>query len=141
MTLWPQPSRAEFDQFYRKSKAQGLAVSKDLLKALCTVESGLRPNVIVNDSNGHKSIGLCQIQLRTARFMGYTGSEERLLRPHVNMYFAAKYLLYQFERYGQDWDKALGAYNQGFWSLKRPNKKYVDKVSKIYENLTKGETK
>lgn len=83
-----------------------------LLSAICWVESSHRPSVINEDDGHHNSLGLCQVQLRTARWLGFKGTEEKLLTPRVNAFYAAKYLLLQYKRYGS-WDLAVIAYNRG----------------------------
>jgi len=92
----------------------------DLLSKVCFVESAHKPNAIVQDSNGQKSIGICQMQLRTAKAMGFKGTEKELLDPAINIIFAGAYLSYQFDRYGS-WVKAVKAYNAGFAKSDRPN--------------------
>lgn len=105
-----------------------------LLDALCFVESNHRPHVINRDDGKGDSVGICQVQLRTARYMGYRGTEKGLLGPGTNILYAAKYLRYQLDRYG-DLEKAIAAYNAGSYRVKagKPvNQKYVDKVMKAY---------
>ncbi len=84
-----------------------------LLSAICYVESGYRPQAIHKDDGGPRSsLGLCQVQLRTARALGYTGDSKGLLDPITNAAYAAAYLNYQHKRYGT-WDLAVIAYNRG----------------------------
>ena len=100
-----------------------------LLNSVCFIESGRNPAAInYNDGDGH-SIGLCQIKLKTARFMRYRGTEKGLFDPKVNIEYAAKYLQYQIKRYKGDTQKALVAYNRGNANgLTRSS--YSDKVIK-----------
>lgn len=106
-----------------------------LLSKVCFVESSHRPNMIVQDTNGRKSIGICQIQLRTARQMGFRGDEKDLLDPTINIIFAGAYLSHQFGRYG-DQVKAIKAYNAGFAKTSKPNHYYrkVCSVALLDEN-------
>lgn len=101
-----------------------------LLESICFVESSYRPNMIHEDDGNGSSVGVCQVQLRTAAYLGYRGTERGLLGPGTNVFYAAKYLRYQYDRYG-DWQKAVGAYNAGVY---RPsvNQSYIDKVFKVY---------
>jgi hypothetical protein len=86
---------------------------------------------VINRDDGHgDSVGICQVQLRTAAYMGYRGTERGLLGPGTNVFYAAKYLRYQFDRYG-DWEKAVAAYNAGRYEP-GINQDYVDKVLAIY---------
>ena len=107
----------------------------NLLSKVCFVESSHKTNIITQDTNGQKSIGICQIQLRTAKSLGFKGSELDLLNPSVNIKFAGAYLSHQFNRY-RNWTKAVKAYNAGFAKNNIPNQYYkkvcsVDMGSKI----------
>ena len=83
-----------------------------LLSSLCYVESGHNIEAVhLADGNGN-SIGACQIKLKTARFMGFRGTEKQLMRPDVNIYYAAWYLRYQINRY-RSVRKGVIAYNIG----------------------------
>jgi len=104
----------------------------ELLVSVCEQESSLQSwKTAFRDGNGRHSHGLCQVQSRTARGMGFTGVTEDLYDPLVNSFYAAKYLRYQYDRYGS-WDDAIAAYNAG--RVKRRdngeyiNQKYVDEV-------------
>lgn len=101
-----------------------------LIEALCYVESGHRVNLIHEDDGGRNSVGVCQVQLRTAQGLGYRGTERGLLGPGTNVFYAAAYLKTQFNRYGS-WEKAVGAYNAGRYAP-QINQKYIDKVFKAY---------
>jgi soluble lytic murein transglycosylase-like protein len=100
-----------------------------LLSDLCYVESTHRPHVIVMDTNGYESIGLCQVQYRTAQWLGFKGKKEELLKPDVNAQWAAAYLAYQYKRYG-NWVMAIKAYNAGSAKTQKPNS-YFRKVSSV----------
>jgi len=101
----------------------------DLLSKVCFVESSHRPKVITVDSNGERSIGLCQIQLKTAQGLGFKGTEKDLLDPGINAQWAGTYLAYQYERYG-NWVMAVKAYNAGSAKTNKPNE-YYKRVSAV----------
>jgi soluble lytic murein transglycosylase-like protein len=105
----------------------------DLLSKICFVESSFRENVVTIDHNGLHSVGLCQIQLRTAQALGFKGEEKDLLDPHTNVKYAGAYLSYQFDRYGS-WVKAVKAYNAGFAKTDKPNHYYRKVCSVDLEN-------
>lgn len=84
-----------------------------LLDSVCFVESGRNPAAIHYHDGDGDSIGLCQIKLKTARWMGYRGTEKKLFTPEVNAKYAAKYLQYQIIRYRGSTTKAVIAYNRG----------------------------
>lgn len=145
MLLWAQTANSNdgrsfssdspFDKAFWRSGAGGTGVPINLMKALCFVESGHKFNVRVFDTNGRYSLGVCQIQLRTAKDMGFTGKWRTLMLPEFNIFYAAKYLRHQYIKYGKNWERAVGAYNLGHWTAQRPNKKYVDKVLQVLQDI------
>lgn len=95
-----------------------LGLPTGLIDSVCYVES--HHNIkAVRKQDGQKgkvqvpAYGVCQIHYATAKLMGYKGSKEALMRPEINVYYAAKYLKYQLDRYDNDYAKAVTAYNQG----------------------------
>lgn len=83
-----------------------------LLSSLCFVESRHDVSAIhMHDGSGN-SVGVCQIKLKTARYLGFKGTEKQLMRPDVNIYYAAAYLRYQMNRY-RSIKKGVIAYNIG----------------------------
>jgi soluble lytic murein transglycosylase-like protein len=112
---------------------------KGLLSAVCFVESGHRPHVVHrDDGSGQDSIGLCQIQPRTARDMGFVGPISALDSPKINSRYAAAYLHYQLVRYNGDVTKAVSAYNLGTYRKNKHgdpvNHKYVDRVKAAWRD-------
>ena len=105
----------------------------NLLTKICFVESSHRTNMITQDTNGRKSMGVCQIQHRTAKAMGFKGEEKELLNPYVNISYAGAYLSHQYNRYG-NWIKAVKAYNAGFAKTNEPNHYYRKVHSVDLEN-------
>jgi soluble lytic murein transglycosylase-like protein len=84
-----------------------------LLSSLCYVESGHRVEAVhKHDGNGN-SVGVCQIKLKTARTLGFKGTEKQLMDPKINIQYAGKYLNHQIKRYHGSTVKAVIAYNQG----------------------------
>lgn len=84
-----------------------------LLSSVCYVETGHNIQAIhYNDGHGN-SIGICQIKYKTAKWLGFTGTEQELLNPATNIYYAAAYLSYQRRRYKGAIHKAVIAYNYG----------------------------
>lgn len=109
-----------------------------LLRAICTVESNLNAHAInrVDGSDKRHSIGLCQIKLNTARWMRCPKikREYDLFDARSNARCAARFLRYQLDRYEQNWDRAIAAYNSGSLKLTKTgrivNQAYVNKVWK-----------
>lgn len=83
-----------------------------LLESLCYVESKHNVTAVHEDDGGSNSIGVCQVKLVTARWLGFEGSEEDLMLPENNIFYAAAYLSYQHRRYA-DITRAVVAYNRG----------------------------
>ena len=84
-----------------------------LLSALCYVESNHNPAAIHHDDGGGDSLGICQVKYKTAKWLGFKGTPEQLLRPEINIKYAAAYLKYQHKRYDNSLQKAVVAYNKG----------------------------
>lgn len=126
-----------------KQAAQEYKVSENLLLSICTVESGLRPHVINHDDGGSASIGLCQVKVATARWLGFKVTQSDLLYPLVNARAAAKYLNYIFTSDVDDVIVVIARYNAG--SVKRAkdgrliNQRYVDKVMELLNVLERKE--
>ena len=122
--------------------AEIAGVPASLLIALCSVESDFR-DVVNQHDGGSPSIGVCQIKLDTARFMGFAGDEKQLLRDRlVNAIYAAKYLKHQLKRYYGDYCSAISAYNTGTRKHlpdgRFNNATYVRKVLKRWKRYSGG---
>ncbi len=97
---------------------------------MCYVESSHRIAVIHhNDGDGH-SLGICQIKLKTAKWLGFKGTEKELMNPKVNIYYAGKYLKHQIRRY-KSIEKGVIAYNFGHAGVLTTSK-YQVKVYAIW---------
>src|ERR1700732_2996185 len=83
-----------------------------LLSSVCFVESGHRLTAYHKDDGKGNSVGVCQIKLGTARWLGFKGTEKQLMEPVTNVYYAGKYIRHQMDRY-QSVKKAVIAYNLG----------------------------
>lgn len=122
--------------------AKAAKVSGALLLAICTHETNLT-NVTVYHDGGSPSYGVCQVKYETAKQMGFKGKADDLINPFVNAKWAARYVKYQTERYGDDWCKIAAAYNAGSfneskWYKGRPrNLKYVRLVQKEIDETLK----
>jgi len=90
--------------------AASAGIPLDVAYGLIAHESGFNANAI--GDNG-RSYGLVQIQLATARGLGYTGDGPGLLVPAVNVSLGFRYLRGQLDRAGTI-AAALSAYNGGY---------------------------
>jgi soluble lytic murein transglycosylase-like protein len=87
-------------------------IPANLLSSLCYVESTHKIDAIhYNDGKGN-SVGICQIKLKSAKQMGFGGTEKQLMNPKTNIYYAAKFLNYQIKRY-HSVQRGVIAYNKG----------------------------
>jgi len=118
------------------SVAKSVGVSGSLLLAVCSHESnGFTQNYAPMDVNS-PSYGSCQLKQATVEMLGFKGDPNQLMDPQKNAYWAARYLKYQQERYGDDWVRLAAAYNAGSYSesSKVPgcprNLGYIKKVKK-----------
>lgn len=119
---------------HRVALAEG--VDSQVLASVCWVESKFDPKALAVRDGGKpaSSIGLCQVQYKTAQFMGFRGRARDLYAVDTNLAYAAKYLKYQLRRYG-DLDRAIAAYNAGAVYYdnegKFVNQSYVGKVRTV----------
>ncbi len=111
--------------------AQKVGISVSLLLSICTVESNLRNVNNYNDKN-NGSFGLCQLNLDTARLLKPHLDRLALQQPSVNIHTAALYIK-QLEKQCSSPECLASGYNAGTPTMK--NKKYVDKVMKVYNTI------
>ena len=82
------------------------------------------------------SYGLTQILYTTAKDYGFTGDEDNLFDDNVNLKFGLKYLKKQYDRYNQNIQDTISAYNLGtakkLSSGKYANQQYVNQVLSYY---------
>lgn len=120
--------------------AKAAKVSGAILLAICTHESGLK-NVISPMDHGSPSYGLCQVKESSARMIGFKGPVEDLMRPEVNVKWAALYLKWQMKRYGNNGCKLTASFNAGSYleSTKNPGKpRNLKYVKMVQEKLDDG---
>lgn len=89
-----------------------LGLPTNLLSSLCYVESKHDINAIHHDDGTSNSVGVCQVKLKTAKWLGFKGTEKQLMNPKTNIYYAGLYLKYQLKRY-KSIEKAVISYNKG----------------------------
>lgn len=106
----------------------------DVLSSICYVESTHRVDAIHYNDGAGNSVGICQVKLSTAKWLGFTGTEEQLKDPRYNIHYAAKYFRYQLNRYNDSVLKAVLAYNKGNAKGQLTNLDYYHKVYKHYIN-------
>ena len=149
--------------FYIFNAASNFGIDQTLMYAICTVESRCRSRVINHDDARKaekdrgivkKSFGLFQLQIDTAKFLGFKRYTEvsvvvtkrhktkivikkidhilDLLKPEINAWYAAKLLNHLYKRY-HNTPKVISAFNAGHAITS--NKDYVLKVLKAYSRL------
>jgi soluble lytic murein transglycosylase-like protein len=88
-------------------------VSGVLLVGICSHESNNFTMTYSAYDNGSPSFGICQVKEDSARQLGFTGRAEELMDIKTNAHYAALYLRYQQNRYGDDWCRQTASYNSG----------------------------
>jgi|SRR5580658_10481167 soluble lytic murein transglycosylase-like protein len=83
-----------------------------LLASLCFVETRHNVNAIHYADGKGNSLGVCQIKRSTAQYLGFDGTEQDLMDPETNIYYAGLYLRHHIRRY-QSINRAVIAYNLG----------------------------
>lgn len=118
----------KFDhEILRAANATGVPVA--VLKGLIGVESAFKPKAFraepqINDA----SRGLMQILYRTAKAVGYTGTEEGLFDPTANVLHGAKFFRDLMLKH-KNLPAAVASYNMGY---PRPASKTTPTIIKIY---------
>lgn len=104
----------------------------NLLSSICYIESKHLVDAIHTDDGNSDSLGICQLKLDTAQWLGFEGDEDDLMKPFNNVEYAARYLSYQLNRYN-DISRAIVAYNRGN-AKGLTTSSYSDKVFKEWRN-------
>ncbi len=99
-------AESRFDEMIDRT-ARLFVVRPSFLRAVVACESNF--NDRAKSRAGAR--GLAQVMPQTARLLGV--EPELLWDPEVNLYSAAKYIRFLVDRYGNDLDKVLIAYNAG----------------------------
>lgn len=113
-------------------------VPPEMLLAVCTQESNLRPLAVNVNDGGSASYGLCQIKSSTAHMLHRRSTPDSLLDARHNASVAADYLALLLRRYPGDAGCAIAAYNAGTCRHNRKgqirNMKYVRSVQNHQRN-------
>ena len=118
--------------------AAGSELDPDLLRAVIVVESGFDPDA--TSSAGAR--GLMQLMPETARSYGVSD----VFDPRQNVLAGAAHLRYLIDRYGDDYELALAAYNAGEHAVEKyvgripqysETRAYVPKVLGLFDRLQK----
>lgn len=136
--------------------SQKTGVSPLLIKAICFAESNHKVKAY-NHGDGNTdnhAFGMCQVLYKTAVWLGMPKQESckksfkkgglaktyancKLFGPKTNALYAAKYIKWQLNRYGNSWISAIAAYNTG--SLKTcKSGKVFDRKGNLLYNCEKG---
>ena len=115
---------------YITEKAAQIGIPKDVVLCVAQIESSFNPAAIGDDG---KSIGLFQLQCRTAWDVGYSKSYpcKWLLNYKHNTKFALRYLKNKIDRHGLYY--GIAAYNQGHVCIRKGkvcNREYLQKIQK-----------
>ncbi len=126
---------AEYDSIITTASASA-AIEPELLRAVIVVESGFDPAAV----SPKGAMGLMQLMPATARAYGAVDASD----PAQNINAGARYLRDLLNRYGDDLELVLAAYNAGEKAVERYQRQippfretrlYVPKVLRIYREL------
>lgn len=102
--------RFELYNNYIYEAANLTRVPNNVIRAIMIVES----SVINQSTNPSGCTGLMQLTIGAATDMGYKGDRTGLYTdPRQNIIYGAKYLAYQYKRFGNNWDYAFASYHFG----------------------------
>lgn len=104
----------------------------NLLSSMCYIESKHNTQAFHKNDGDGNSIGVCQIKLKTAKYLGFKGTEKQLMNPETNIHYAAKYLAKHLNKY-HNTTKAIIAYNVGHASRNIASTSYSTKVLNQWE--------
>lgn len=119
-----------------QEEASGADIDPELLRAVIVIESGFDTNAI--SSAGAQ--GLMQLMPETARFYGVNDAFD----PQQNIRGGARYLRDLIDRYDDDFELVLAAYNAGEDAVEKyggkippfnETRRYVPKVLNLYNKL------
>lgn len=126
---------AEFDGIIDRAAAQ-TSVEASLLRAVIVVESAFDPDAV----SRRGARGLMQLMPATAKAYGAKNVDD----PTQNVHAGARYLRDLIERYDNDLELVLAAYNAGEAAVERHGRKvppfaetrdYVPRVLRVYRSL------
>jgi soluble lytic murein transglycosylase-like protein len=126
---------AQYDPIIDSASASS-SIEPELLRAVIVVESGFDAGAV--SPKGAR--GLMQLMPATAKAYGARNASD----PKQNIHAGARYLRYLMDRYGNDLELVLAAYNAGENAVERYQRqippygetlKYVPKVLRIYREL------
>lgn len=114
---------------------------KGLLHAVVRVESGNNHKAFVkhDGKSGLSSYGLMQIQMASAKSVGFKGTSAQLMTPVNNIEYGARYLKWLMNTNGNNVSLALTCYNAGPYSYACRNKKYGRYVGLVLNHWIKRE--
>lgn len=111
----PKASRAEVSSLIERTAKQ-LGVEAALVKAVVSAESAYNPHAVSRAG----AVGLMQVMPATAGDYG-VGSAEALFDPAVNVRTGVRHLKRLLDKYGNDYGRAIMAYNAGEGVVDRTN--------------------
>ena len=111
----PKASRAEVSSLIERTATQ-LGVEVALVKAVVSAESAYNPHAVSRAG----AVGLMQVMPATAGDYG-VGSAEALFDPAVNVRTGVRHLKRLLDKYGNDYGRAIMAYNAGEGVVDRTN--------------------
>ena len=115
--------------------SKDVGVSVYTLLSICTVESSLNPLAVNLNDNKGGSYGICQLSLRTAKWLNPNVMVSDIFNPKTNIQLAAIYLKRKVDRH-KDNELSISAYNTGS-NTNIINTNYVNRVNVWYNKYKK----
>lgn len=113
-----------------------------LVKAIIAAESNFNAKAYRSEPRiEDASYGLMQVLAGTAKWMGYTGPEQGLYDPEINVEVGTKFLRYLLDHFNGDMLKAISGYNTGPGNVRQApdgtftNQAYVSRVLQNYRRF------
>jgi soluble lytic murein transglycosylase-like protein len=105
--------------------------------AIAKVESNCNPDALGDDN---RSLGLFQVQMGTARLLGFKGTRKELLNPKINYAYARIYMEHLKKKYKGNLCRVLYVYNSGDYAALK-YKTFCDKIypRKIFKAIKDGD--
>ncbi|MGC2315287.1 MAG: transglycosylase SLT domain-containing protein [Bradyrhizobium sp.] len=116
-----QAQHAEYDALVA-THARANGVPEALVHRVIVRESRYHPGVVGRGG----AIGLMQIELATARGLGYVGNAEGLRDPNTNLTYAVKYLAGAYRAANGDYNRAVAYYAGGYYYVAKRQRLAAD---------------